>query len=146
METAILKHSCKKKISNPGTKPRTSCILTRSSLYYTTEANIIDIGFSSVPAEHKYMKYKFRKRLFDAELKPVTFSMHANHLFHPLHYQAWTCMYTFQWSYLCLRNSLKIATRICQFSQYLEAKLDMLFEIAKSVEIVIVLGKAATLP
>ena len=28
-------------------------------------------------------------------------------------------------------NSLKIATRICQFSQYLGTKLDMLFEIAK---------------
>ena len=38
-------------------------------------------------------------------------------------------------------NSLKIATRICQFSQYLGTKLDMLFEIAKSVEVVIVVGK-----
>ena len=38
---------------------------------------------------------------------------------------------TLQWSHLCLRNSLKIATRICQFSQYLGTKLDMLFEIAK---------------
>ena len=52
----------------------------------------------------------------------------------------------FQWSHLCLRNSLKIATRICQFSQYLGTKLDMLFEIAKSVEIIIILGKPAILP
>ena len=36
---------------------------------------------------------------------------------------------------------IKIATRIGQFSQYLEAKLDMSFDIAKSVEIVIILGK-----
>ena len=40
---------------------------------------------------------------------------------------------------------IKIATRICQYRQYLETKLDMLFEIAKSVEIVIILGKAAVL-
>ena len=53
-------------------------------------------------------------------------------------------MYTLV-SHLCLQNSLKIATRICQFSQYLGTKLDMLFEIAKSVEIVIVLGKTAIL-
>ena len=38
-------------------------------------------------------------------------------------------------------NSLKIATRICQVSQYLGTKLDMQFERAKSVEIVIILGK-----
>ena len=34
-------------------------------------------------------------------------------------------VYTFQWSHLCLRNSLQIATRICQFSQQLGTKLDM---------------------
>ena len=44
-------------------------------------------------------------------------------------------------THLCLQNPLKIVTRICQFSQYLETKLLMLFEIAKSVEIVIILGK-----
>ena len=33
------------------------------------------------------------------------------------------------------RNSLKIAIRICHFSQYLGTKLEKLFEIAKSVEI-----------
>ena len=53
---------------------------------------------------------------------------------------------TFQWSHLCLRKFIKIATRICQFSQYSRTKLDMLFEIAKSVEIVIILGKTAILP
>ena len=53
---------------------------------------------------------------------------------------------TLQWSHLCLRNSLKIATRIFQFSQYLETKLDMLFEIATSVEIVMILEKTAILP
>ena len=47
---------------------------------------------------------------------------------------------------LCLRNSLKIASRICQFSQYLRTKLDILFEIAKLVEIVIILGNTAILP
>ena len=47
---------------------------------------------------------------------------------------------------ICLRNSLKMATRIGQFSQYLGTKLDMLFEIAKWVEIVIILGKTAILP
>ena len=40
---------------------------------------------------------------------------------------------------------IKIATRICQFSQYLGTTLDMLFEIAKSVEMVINLGKTAIL-
>ena len=38
---------------------------------------------------------------------------------------------TFYGPHLCLRNSLKIATRICQFGQYLGTKLDMLFQIAK---------------
>ena len=33
---------------------------------------------------------------------------------------------------------IKTATRICQFSQYLGTKLDMLCEIAKSVKIVII--------
>ena len=42
-------------------------------------------------------------------------------------------------------NSLKIAKRICQFSQYLGTKLDMLFEIAKSVEIIIIFGKTCML-
>ena len=46
----------------------------------------------------------------------------------------------------CLRNSLKISTRICQFSQHLGTKLDMLFEIAKSVEIVIILEKQLFYP
>ena len=41
---------------------------------------------------------------------------------------------TLYWSHLCVQNSLKIATKICQFSQYLGTKLDMLSEIAKSVE------------
>ena len=45
-----------------------------------------------------------------------------------------------------LRNSLQIAIRICQFSQYLGTKVDMLFEIAKSVETVIILGKTAISP
>ena len=45
------------------------------------------------------------------------------------------------WSLLCLQNSLKIAVKICQFSQYFGTKLDMVFEIAKSVEIVKILGK-----
>ena len=31
--------------------------------------------------------------------------------------------------------------RICKFSQYLETKLDMLFEIAKSYEIVMIFGE-----
>ena len=44
-----------------------------------------------------------------------------------------------------LRNSLKIATRIFHFSQYSGKNLDMLFEMAKSVEIVIILGKTAIL-
>ena len=49
--------------------------------------------------------------------------------------------------HLCLQNSLKIvATRICQFSQYLGTELDMLLEIAKSDEIVIILQKTAILP
>ena len=51
-----------------------------------------------------------------------------------------------RWSHLCLRNYFKIATKICQFSQYLGTELDMLFEIAKSVEIVRILGKTAILP
>ena len=41
---------------------------------------------------------------------------------------------------------IKIASRICQFSQYLGTKLDMLFGIAKSVAIVIISGKTAILP
>ena len=41
---------------------------------------------------------------------------------------------------------IKIATKICQFSQYLGTKLDILFEIVKSLEIVIILGKTAILP
>ena len=40
----------------------------------------------------------------------------------------------------------KIASKICQFSKYLGTKLDILFEKAKSVEIVIILGKTAILP
>ena len=43
-------------------------------------------------------------------------------------------------------KTLKIATRICQFSQYLGRQLDMLFEIIMSVEILIILGKTAILP
>ena len=35
-------------------------------------------------------------------------------------------------------NLMKNSHQNCQFSQYLGTKLDMLFEIAKSVEIVIV--------
>ena len=50
-------------------------------------------------------------------------------------------MYTF--GVPCLSTK---ATRICQFSQYLRTKLDMLFETAKSVEIVIILGKTAIYP
>ena len=41
---------------------------------------------------------------------------------------------------------LKIASRICQFSQYSGTKLDMLFEIAKSVEIVKISGKQLFYP
>ena len=54
--------------------------------------------------------------------------------------------------HICLRgpifvhNPLQIATRICQLSQYLGTKLDMLFEMAKSVQTVIILEKAAILP
>ena len=64
-------------------------------------------------------------------------------------------MVTFLWlikrvyffdSLVTTENSLKIVTRICRFSQYLETKLEMLFEIAKSVEIVIILRKTAVLP
>ena len=44
-----------------------------------------------------------------------------------------------------LSFSLKIATRIGQFSQYLETKLDMLLETAKFVEVVIIKGKTAIL-
>ena len=39
----------------------------------------------------------------------------------------------------------KLITGICQFSLYLMTKLDILFEIAKTVEIVIILGKTAIL-
>ena len=52
----------------------------------------------------------------------------------------------FSGSHLCLRNSLKMAIRFCHFSQYLGTKFEMLFEIAKSVEIVIILGKKVILP
>ena len=48
-------------------------------------------------------------------------------------------------SHICQRNPLKIANRICQFSQYLDTKLDMLFKIAKSVKIVRILGKISIL-
>ena len=48
---------------------------------------------------------------------------------------------TLQWPHLCLQNSLKIANKISQFSQYLGTKLDMLFEIANSVQIIIILEK-----
>ena len=51
---------------------------------------------------------------------------------------------TLWWYHVCL--SLKIATRICQYSQYVGTKRDMLFDMAKSVEIVIILRKAAILP
>ena len=51
-----------------------------------------------------------------------------------------------KWSHLCPRNSLQMAIRICQFSQYLGTKLDMLFEIAKSVEIFILLAKQLFYP
>ena len=44
---------------------------------------------------------------------------------------------------VCLPNSLKIATRICQSSQYLGIKLGMLFKMAKSVEIIITLSKTS---
>ena len=43
------------------------------------------------------------------------------------------------------RNSLQIATSICHFSQYLGTKFHTLFKIAKSNEIVIILGKTAML-
>ena len=44
--------------------------------------------------------------------------------------------------------SMKLkATRICQFSQYLGTKLDMLFEIVESVKnSVIILGNTTNLP
>ena len=45
-----------------------------------------------------------------------------------------------------LSNLLQKITRIFQFSQYLGIRLDMLFETAKSVEIVVILGKTAILP
>ena len=38
---------------------------------------------------------------------------------------------------------IKNSHKNCQFCQYLRTKLDMLFEIAKSVEIVKILGKTA---
>ena len=41
---------------------------------------------------------------------------------------------------------IKIATKICQFNQYVGTKVDMLFEIVKSVEIIIILGKTAIYP
>ena len=55
-------------------------------------------------------------------------------------------MYTLVVPSLSTKSALEIATRICQFSQYLGPKLEVLFEIAKSVEIVIILGKTAILP
>ena len=48
----------------------------------------------------------------------------------------WTVIYT-----LVVPNSCEIATRICQFSQNFGTNVSMLFEIVKSVEIVITLGK-----
>ena len=54
--------------------------------------------------------------------------------------QGWTGMYTLV-LHLCPRKLPKIATRICQLSQYLRTKLDMLFVIAKSVEIVRILRR-----
>ena len=53
---------------------------------------------------------------------------------------------TLQWFHLGLRNSLKIATKIWQLSQYLRTNLDILFEISKSVEMVIILGKQLFYP
>ena len=47
---------------------------------------------------------------------------------------------------IVLSLSFKIASRIFQFSQYLGRKLGMLFKIAQSVEVVIILGKTAILP
>ena len=55
-------------------------------------------------------------------------------------------MYTLVVPSLSIRKSLKTATRIYQFSQYLGTKLDMLFEIAKSAKIVIILEKQLFLP
>ena len=74
--------------------------------------------------------------------------------------QEWTGIPILQLSHICLRNSLKITNRICQFSRYLGTKLGMLFKIANLVEIVIdrlfkiaklvekviILGKIAILP
>ena len=45
----------------------------------------------------------------------------------------------------CLRNSFKIAARICQFNQCLGTKLNMLFKIAKSDEMVIISEKKNSL-
>ena len=53
-------------------------------------------------------------------------------------------MYTLVVPSLCTKF-IKIANRICQFSQYLGTKLDVLFEVARSVEIVTILGKTGIL-
>ena len=99
--------------------------------------------------EHKLGMYRTDVYFLSKTLAEVGISSLSNYTF--LEYfcvaertyeQGWTGM----WFYLCLRNSLKIATRICQFSQYLGTKLEMLFEIAKCVEMVIILGKTGILP
>ena len=54
-------------------------------------------------------------------------------------------MYTLAVPYLPTKF-IKNSHQICQVIQYLGTKLDMLFEIAKSVEIVIILEKPAILP
>ena len=59
--------------------------------------------------------------------------------------QGWTGMYTLVVSSLSTKF-IKNSHQNCQFGQYLGTKLDMLFEIAKCVEIVIILGKTAILP
>ena len=61
-----------------------------------------------------------------------------------LFFLGWTGTYTLV-AHLCLRNSLKIANRICQFSQYLGTKFGMLFKIAKLVAMAIILGKMTIL-
>ena len=52
-------------------------------------------------------------------------------------------MYTLVVLSLSMKLIKNSHTRICQFSQYLGTKLDMLLEIVSSAEIVVTLGKTA---
>ena len=52
---------------------RTSDVLSSRNLHYITEAiNLTYESFSSMLAEHNYMKYKFKKRLSDTGMEHGT--------------------------------------------------------------------------